>query len=165
MSKEKEKTKKYIIESLLALLIGGIFGYFIIAHLIPGAIDFYKEIKYNNAIVSVYDQINQCVSYHKKDKKEFVEALKIIDISDCPSEFKYAFFDYVAAADEFFSYQETNAFFKPLSNTKEKELETKYIKSLEELDSIAHKYAKFKDEENSDEEHSGVNKDNSKETD
>ena len=142
MSEEKNKTKRYILESLWTLLIGGLFGYFVIAHLIPGAIDFYKEMKYGSAIEQVIDQQNKIFHYYEADKDR-IAALKEIDVSECPLDFREAFYRWVEAYDKFV--RTKDSFFHTLSQ--EKESGEKFQKYTDELFSIAGKYMNLKDDD------------------
>lgn len=79
-----------------------------------------NEIKYNHAVVRVCNNIERITRLYKD--KEYINALKEVDLSDCPSDFKEAYYRFVEASDEAISYRLSGSFFHPISENRLHEL-------------------------------------------
>ena len=140
MSEEKKKTNSSSLESLIwFFLIGGLFVFFII---VPGVRESYKEKKDSQAVARVLDQHNKIIHYYESNKDR-VAAFKEIDVSECPLDFREAFYSWVEAYDKYV--RTKDSLFHSLSQ--EKESGEKVQKYTDELLSIAGKYVNLKDDD------------------
>ena len=106
----------------------------------------YNIRKDSHAVVRVIDEWNGIHRMYK-DNKEINAALKKIDVSECPSDFRDAFFRCVEARENYVTYLESDSLFHPIKNSKLNEYKEEYSKCIDEMNTTAHKYAKDKNEE------------------
>ena len=101
--------------------------------------------KDNNEVVRVLDELNG-IDRMYKDDKERVAAYKKIDVSECPPDFREAFYRCVEAVDKYVTYRESGSFFHPIDNSQLSEYGKQVGKCIDELNTIAKKYANIEDE-------------------
>ena len=149
MSEEKKKEVESCFVGLFAYLMGvivlGAIVYFIFAFVNE------YEIKKNNlafgqAVVRVIDEWNGILRMYKDDKERNA-ALKKIDVTKCPSDFRDAFYRCVEARVNYVTYCESDSFFHPINNDQLNEYKEQFNKCVDELSTITKKYAKFKEDE------------------
>ena len=102
-------------------------------------IKIYKWVKHNHAIAEAQDQLDKSFHYYKFDK-ELVDALKRIDVSKCPLDYRSSFYNFVEATEEYVSIMN-----RPYSSTSaQEEKKAQFIKCLEDLDKVTSKYDNWK---------------------
>lgn len=130
---------KLHFESLSVLVITGIIGVIMMS---PTGKDVINTIRYNHPIVHVLEQISKINHYNQSDK-DAVAALKEVDVSDCPMDFRVAYYCYVEAKDKLF--REKDSFFH--SALEVEKLEMQLQQCLDDLNDVARKYHAVKDKD------------------
>lgn len=126
-------------DSLSVLVITGIIGVIMMS---PTGKDFIDTIRYNHPIVRVLEQMSKIKHYNQSDK-DAVAALKEVDVSDCPMDFRVAFYNYVEAKDKLF--REKDSFFH--SALEVEKLEMQLQQCLDDLNDVARKYHAIEDKD------------------